>query len=115
MKLTSIAVFLFLFLVPVVDVRSADWPTYRHDNSRSATTAEKIDAEKLELSWVHRAALAPRPAWAGPAKWDAYAGIRGLRSMRTLLLLLPPLVSLWDLDAQSDVRVTQTNPMRSAS
>ena len=82
MKLTSIAAFLFLFLGLVVDVRSADWPTYRHDNSRSATTAEKIDAEKLELSWVHRAALAPRPAWAGPAKWDAYAGIRGLRSMR---------------------------------
>ena len=82
MKFTVFPVFLFIFLGAAAPLPSADWPTYRHDNSRSGTTAEKLVAEKLELKWVHRAALAPRPAWAGPAKWDAYAGIRGLRSMR---------------------------------
>ena len=82
MKFTVFPVFLFISLGAAALLQSADWPTYRHDNSRSGTTAEKLVAEKLELKWVHRAALAPRPAWAGPAKWDAYAGIRGLRSMR---------------------------------
>jgi len=82
MKSTAIPVFFFLLLGTLGSLRGEDWPTYRHDARRSGATAEKIDAQKLELSWVHKAALAPRPAWAGPAKWDAYAGIRGLRSMR---------------------------------
>ena len=82
MRSTLLPVFFLLLLVAAGFLHGADWPTYRHDNRRSGATAEKIEAEKLELKWVHRAALAPRPAWAGPAKWDAYAGIRGLRSMR---------------------------------
>ena len=82
MKFTVIPVFFLLLLAAAGSLPGADWPTYRHDNRRSGATAEKIEAEQLELKWVHRAALAPRPAWAGPAKWDAYAGIRGLRSMR---------------------------------
>ena len=82
MRFTLLPVFFLLLLVAAGFLHGADWPTYRHDNRRSGATAEKIEAEKLELKWVHRAALAPRPAWAGPAKWDAYAGIRGLRSMR---------------------------------
>ena len=82
MRFALLPVFLLLLLVAAGFLHGADWPTYRHDSRRSGATAEKIEAEKLELKWVHRAALAPRPAWAGPAKWDAYAGIRGLRSMR---------------------------------
>ena len=60
MKFTVFPVFLFISLGAAALLQSADWPTYRHDNSRSGTTAEKLVAEKLELKWVHRAALAPR-------------------------------------------------------
>jgi outer membrane protein assembly factor BamB len=63
-------------------VRAADWPAYQHDNHRSATSAEKIDAAQLGQAWTWRSPHPPRPAWPGPAKWDAYAGIRDLSSMR---------------------------------
>ncbi len=62
--------------------RAADWPTYRHDNHRSGATNESLQVERLGRAWVYRAAQPPQPAWPAPAKWDAYAGIRGLRSMR---------------------------------
>jgi len=61
---------------------SADWPTYQHDPRRSGVTAETVQATVLREAWVYRSATPPQPAWAGPAKWDAYAGIRGLKSMR---------------------------------
>ena len=75
-------------LVAVAAVLSAgsalaeDWPTYRHDVSRTGTTAEQLDAARLGESWVHTAAEAPLPAWPGPARWDAYAAIKDLPSMR---------------------------------
>jgi len=59
-----------------------DWPTYRHDLSRSGATAEQLDAARLVEAWVDRSAEPPAPAWPGPAKWDAYAGIKNLPSMR---------------------------------
>ena len=59
-----------------------DWPTFRHDNHRSGKTSEKISAASLQSLWVWQSPQPPRPAWAGPAKWDAFAGLRGLRSMR---------------------------------
>lgn len=59
-----------------------DWPTYRHDNHRSGITTEALDAKSLKEIWAYKSPHPPQPAWAGPAKWDAYAGIRGLRSMR---------------------------------
>lgn len=59
-----------------------DWPVYQHDNYRSAKTSEQIPAPLLEPSWSWQSAHPPQPAWSGPAKWDAYAGIRGLKSMR---------------------------------
>ena len=69
-------------LVMAAATQADDWPTYRHDARRSGVTDAKINAPKLGQAWVWRPAAPPRPAWAGPAKWDAYAGIRGLRSMR---------------------------------
>lgn len=62
--------------------RADDWPTYQHDVRRSGVTAEALDVDALEAAWVWRSPRPPQPAWHGPAKWDAYAGIRGLRSMR---------------------------------
>lgn len=50
---------------------AADWPTYRHDNQRSAITAETL---KLPLArrWQMIPAQPPSPAWAKPAKFDFY-------------------------------------------
>jgi len=59
-----------------------DWPTFRHDNHRSGKTAERISPTTLQPAWVWQSPTPPQPAWAGPAKWDAYAQLRGLRSMR---------------------------------
>lgn len=61
---------------------SEDWPTYQHDNYRSGVTGERLNVEVLQEAWVYRSPHPPQPAWAGPAKWDAYANLRGLRSMR---------------------------------
>ena len=61
---------------------AADWPAYRHDNHRSGATPESIAAESLGELWAYRSSAQPQPAWAGPAKWDAYHEVRGLRSMR---------------------------------
>ncbi len=58
-----------------------DWPTYQHDNRRSAVTSEKLKFP-LKQVWVYRPALSPQPAWARPAKWDAYAEVKGLKAMR---------------------------------
>jgi outer membrane protein assembly factor BamB len=59
-----------------------DWPTYRHDNRRSATTSEKVDVAALKEAWVYQSPAPPQTAWSGPAKWDSYAGLVGMHSMR---------------------------------
>ncbi len=65
-----------------LSLRAEDWPTYRHDIRRSGVSGEKLDAPRLGIAWTFRSAHPPVQAWAGPAKWDAYARIRGLRAMR---------------------------------
>jgi outer membrane protein assembly factor BamB len=42
--------------------RAADWPQFRADSERSAFSSEDLPAE-LSLSWIHRAARPPEPAW----------------------------------------------------
>ena len=76
------AVVLIIILFSTAHIRAEDWPVYQHDNYRSAKTAEQLPAPLLEPSWTWKSAHLPQPAWSGPAKWDAYAGIRGLKSMR---------------------------------
>lgn len=58
-----------------------DWPTYRHDNRRSGITSESLSFP-VQRAWEYQASQAPSTAWAGPAKWDSYANIRKLKSMR---------------------------------
>ena len=58
-----------------------DWPTYQHDNRRSAVTKEAL-ALPLKESWRYESPSPPQTAWTGPAKWDAYSGNDGLQSMR---------------------------------
>ena len=60
---------------------AADWPTYRRDNQRSGMTPESIRGS-LAQTWIYTSLTPPQQAWTGPAKWDAYAKIKGLTSMR---------------------------------
>ena len=68
-------------VLSIVPCRAEDWPTYEHDNRRSGVTREKLSLP-LRQAWVRRSAQRPRPAWSRPAKWDAYASIKGLQAMR---------------------------------
>ncbi|UCD51500.1 MAG: PQQ-binding-like beta-propeller repeat protein [Phycisphaerales bacterium] len=67
-------------LMPV-RVRAEDWPAYRHDNRRSGISSESLEFPAGK-AWEYRSSEPPQTAWAGPAKWDSYANIRKLKSMR---------------------------------
>lgn len=69
-------------LMMVGTAAAADWPTFRHDNHRSGRTLEQLPAARLVKQWIYRSPCPPQPAWAGPAKWNAYKNIR-LCSMRS--------------------------------
>ena len=71
----------------------AEWPTYRHDNARSGHTTESLELQGLRPSWDWQSIRPPIPAWAGPAKWDAYNDIPRLNSMRNYDAALHPIVS----------------------
>ena len=59
-----------------------DWPTYQHDNSRSGASAEELKLPLKEI-WKRSSPSRPQPAWEGPARWDAFHGMRGgIPSMR---------------------------------
>jgi outer membrane protein assembly factor BamB len=58
-----------------------DWPTYQHDNRRSGVTEERL-LLPLQKAWEYTVGEHPRTAWGGPAKWDSYAHIVNLKSMR---------------------------------
>ena len=62
-------------------VQAEDWPAYRHDNRRSGVTSESLGVP-LQKAWEYASTEAPQTAWAGPAKWDSYANMRKLKSMR---------------------------------
>ena len=74
---------LLVVLFPlIIGISTAeDWPTYRHDNRRSAVSNEQPQLP-LSLTWVRKSKIAPMMAWSGPAKWDAYSGNKDLQSMR---------------------------------
>jgi len=82
-----------ILLASAASLPAEDWPTFRHDNYRSAQTDESLDAEKLALDWVWQSPQPPQPAWAGPAKWDAYNDIPRLNSMRNYDAALHVVVS----------------------
>lgn len=81
-RCTTALAALFSATLLAATLNAGDWPTYQHDNRRSAVTDESLPVEHLVPYWVYRSPQPPQPAWPGPAKWDAYAGLRGLRSMR---------------------------------
>jgi len=57
---------LVLAVLGLTDVKGADWPQYRCDASRSASSPEELPAE-LSLQWV-RSLPAPRPAFPGEVR-----------------------------------------------
>ena len=75
-------VFLVMGLASIRTATSADWPTFRHDIRRSGVSEEQLAIDSLAEQWVYRARVSPRPAWAGPPKWDAYKNVVPLHSMR---------------------------------
>jgi len=64
-----------------VQTLAQDWPTYRHDNRRSGTTDADLGLP-LTQTWEFVSPAPPQRAWAGPAKWDAFAALADQRSMR---------------------------------
>lgn len=66
----------------VAPLWAEDWPTLRRDERRSGVAVEQLPVERLALAWTHRPLQAPRPAWPGPARWDAYVKRSLISSMR---------------------------------
>ncbi|MCX7886441.1 MAG: PQQ-binding-like beta-propeller repeat protein [Verrucomicrobiae bacterium] len=60
--------------------RAEDWPTYRHDNGRTAVTREKLPLP-LSEAWVFQARHAPSPAWE-PPRAEPVEGILELPRVR---------------------------------
>lgn len=79
MSSTRIILALLLLTPPL---HGEDWPTWQHDNRRTAASQEQLPADQLELTWTWTSSAPPQTAWSGPAKYDAYAGHRNLPSMR---------------------------------
>lgn len=83
---------LFLWIaLAVCAVPASDWPTCQHDVRRTGFTEERIEPKELGLLWTWRSPHPPQPAWAGPAKWDAYAQRKNLPSMRSYDLAFYPI------------------------
>lgn len=89
MKLLSAARLLSVLLVslvvslagadePTARVEADDWPTYRRDAARSGITPRTLEGPLTE-AWVVASSEPPVQAWPGPAKWDAYHEIQGLK------------------------------------
>ncbi|MBP7050961.1 MAG: PQQ-binding-like beta-propeller repeat protein [Phycisphaerae bacterium] len=79
----SVSVFGVMCLLAIASpaARAEDWPTYQHDNRRSGVTGEQLQLP-LQKAWEYVPNDYPRTAWSGPAKWDSYAGLINLKSMR---------------------------------
>jgi len=78
-----------------------DWPTHMHSAQRNAKTSDQIefdapddaDPYKNKKTWIWSSPTPPASAWGGPAKWDAYAGLRGLQGMRNYDPVFHPVAS----------------------
>lgn len=62
-----------------------DWPTFQLNNRRNAVSQAELDpaaVPSMSIEWEWTSPEPPHPAWYGPAKWDAYAQLKDLKSMR---------------------------------
>ena len=76
----------FIFLISLVgiasNIQAEDWPTYQLNNNRNPHSFEVLKVARFGQQWRWKSPSPPSPAWSGPAKWDAYSGVRDLKSMR---------------------------------
>jgi outer membrane protein assembly factor BamB len=91
-RIATILVIAFHALASIAEARGEDWPTFRHDQRRSGVTGESVDAARLKPAWTWKSALPPSPAWPDAARWDAYAVLDGLKSMRNYDPVYHPVV-----------------------
>lgn len=68
---------LLLFLSSLICAQAEDWPTDRHDVSRTGCSNQTLSLPLVEV-WQHEAVYPPRPAWPAPAVEDVSHGIREL-------------------------------------
>ena len=63
----KIRTIMWLYLItaccPLGSILAEDWPTYQHDNRRSATTTEKLDFPMKQI-WVYQSPAPLQTAWA---------------------------------------------------
>lgn len=71
----------------------ADWPTHRHDVRRTGCSPEDCPAAELGAAWTHNTGSAPRPAWAGAAKYDAFGNVFNIKSMRNYDPVFHPVIA----------------------
>jgi len=67
----ALVVVIAISQVVVADDATADWPTYLHNNGRTATSPITLTFP-LSPAWVYQAPHPPRPAWPKPAKNDLW-------------------------------------------
>lgn len=79
-------------LLTTAAATAEDWPMERRDLRRSGITPEQLDASRLREQWTVTAAQPPSPAWPSPARWDAYASLAGMKSMRNYDPVFHPVV-----------------------
>ncbi len=56
----------------------ADWPAYRGDPQRSATTTSRLP-DQLQLQWRHQAGRPPSPAWPSPARASLWQNLQSIQ------------------------------------
>lgn len=71
-----------------------NWSTFRHDQHRSGRTPIHLRPQSLSLAWQWESPVPPAPAWPDSARWDAYAKLSGLRSMRDYDPVFHPVATL---------------------
>lgn len=74
LRRTAATILSFAFVLAFACGAGADWPTYLHDNERSAKTDEQLSLP-LHVQWVHESRHAPRPAWPPAAKRNHWGNL----------------------------------------
>lgn len=91
-QLSSFVLTTFITFTIGNSVHGEDWPTLRHDQRRGGVSGDQIEANKLSSAWSFKTTRPPVSAWPDAAKWDAYAKVDGLRSMRDYDPVFHPIV-----------------------
>jgi outer membrane protein assembly factor BamB len=67
-----------LLLLGSLPLHAEDWPTHRHDISRSGITSDTVELP-LSALWTRESKYPPQPAWPGPARRDGWHKTENLK------------------------------------